>query len=241
MDLVIAREVMEAYYRYTPSVGTTYPHQQLVRITIDFPSWIDIIIHNDVFGLGMELAQFLRSLRVNLPMAHLYEVEADMANQLGLLLEIEKKKNFKLDIAIQQRRVRLKQWDQLFAILTPIYREFEAAGAQVHVEWTYDNDSVIYDQVHSLDDLVRKWHPDLKWKDEAITWLDRDDRMFRNICEHHKEWKHEDKEGYDHDFFFEEYFDEQQEAYDNMTGDDGVTRVDLDSWGGVNGDTWDGV
>jgi hypothetical protein len=169
VDLDMAREVMEAYYRCAPGIVDAFVTRT--------PQDIKALLFRDVFNLGLKSVEHIRKLTVYINGGYEDDVEPEtLKERLAQLFQIIRKKDFELEITSPQLRVRLRQWDELFSILGPFCKDFEATGAKVYLSWAQVEPSHFTHQVsRSVDDIFRQSYPGSNWKPDVIEWLKKQD------------------------------------------------------------------
>jgi hypothetical protein len=187
----MALESLEKFYHLASDAPET--------CHLQWPEQVRAFVHNDVFGLGLVPARFLRALTIRLDLEWLTTLitrtfdASRLEYFLAPLYDIAKKDGFKLCFQLRQHRIRLTQWEEAFRVLAPVCRVFETAGANVHVSWTYydltpygnDGDGFTF----SLDKFVQ--HPRSVWKSKAVSILNEHRQEFTN-----EEYNHEDDADY---------------------------------------------
>lgn len=159
-----AREVVEAWYWATRRITPCW--WKSVRV-----DEADLIINKDAFIVGLDPASVLRELDVVIDIDHPYPLSSETEERfLGGLLRIKQKCGFKLTIALKQRFVRLNPWRRIFNGLRPIVAVYEKEGADVRVDFVYDNHAL--KPRLELDVLPWLRNPDQDWKQEARAFLD---------------------------------------------------------------------
>jgi hypothetical protein len=184
----MASEILEMFYQLAPGVARA--------CHIEWPDQVRGVIQNDISGLGLLPAKFIRALSIRLDLEYLTihnTVRFDVSRLeyfLTPLYDIAKKDGFKLTFELLQHRIRLKQWEQAFHVLAPICRVFEAAGAEVRTSWTYCDQSSGNRFGFSLNKFVQ--YPRAVWKAEIISALNEHREKFSN-----EEYNFEDDKCYD--------------------------------------------
>lgn len=165
-----AREVVEAWY------------WAMRRITLSWWKSVRVdeaalIINNDAFLVNLDPASVLRELDVEIYIDHPYPLSFEMKERfLGGLLRIKQKCGFKLTIALKQRFIKLNRWCWVFNDLHPILAVYEKEGADVRVDFVYDNHAL--KPRLELDVLPWLRDPDQDWKEEARAFFD----SVRSLC-----------------------------------------------------------
>jgi hypothetical protein len=164
----VALEALETFYQLAPDVPDA-SH-------VEWPEQTRSIFLNDVFGLGLVPARFIRALSIRLDLEWLTTLitrRFDAANLeyfLAPLYHVAKKDGFKLRFELRQHRIRLKEWEEAFRVLAPIHQAFQTAGADVNVSWTYSGHWSKGECTFSLNKFVQ--FPRSVWKSEVISILD---------------------------------------------------------------------
>jgi hypothetical protein len=216
----VAREMVEAYYRIAPLQVHAFHALE--------PDDIERLVCDDVFGVGIDPAHCLRQMNITLDVDALTlppraQVDVEQINEpLTALLEIVKKKDFKLTIELAQRRIRLGLWEAYFKMLKPILEAFESAGAKVEIEWAYRSAESWHPPSvkRRLNDLIRDTLPG--WKEDMVQELS--DTV--GIDPFHMEFFFEDNDNYDPANFESEY--EDDDHTDDYFDDDDEEDVEFD-------------
>jgi hypothetical protein len=117
------------------------------------------------------------------------------------LFRIENKKDFKLRIQLEQKRIVLKTLAPFFDVLRPILSVFEEAGPDVAISWVHKYNSGESHILRPLNDLIR--HPRAGWRDDFVKSSKNEpiDSIYRG-------YQHEDEPGYEYDCSRDEPHDE---------------------------------
>jgi hypothetical protein len=191
VGLMIARELVEAWYRLAPGV--------LKPFNTHCPQDIQTLVDHDAFDIGLNPATVLRELDIGLDIDSFASSSGDFGidtqpiiNGLKHLLKIEMKNGFRLRIQLLQQRVRLNLWKQCFTMLKPTLQAFETESSNVSVTWGYHNEDFWRKPLatYDLTGIIRRY--DYDWKETATKWLDLQD----NILDEHREYRQEDDREY---------------------------------------------
>jgi hypothetical protein len=166
----MARKAMKAYYRCASGMVDAF--------AAHCPDSIENVLFLDVFKLGLKPVEYLRALTVQINGTCKDGVDdmklEEIKNNLAQLFQIVRKKDFKLEIILQQTHILLRQWNELFSILGPFSSEFEATGVKDHLSWAYVDQFFRTEKgLRSIDDVFRQWHPRLNCNPDIVAWLDR--------------------------------------------------------------------
>lgn len=188
----VALEVVEAYYRHVPS--------QIHAFDAMEPEDIISLVSEDVFHVGLDPATVLREMNITFDMDSLnrrFNEGVDVKpiyESLASLLKVSKKKDFKLNITLEQKRIRLNLWDAYFVMLKPILHAFEVEGAQVRILWSYSWTEAFISR--ELNDLIKDSSPG--WKADMVRSIDSEE----DIEHQHRHYLWENETSYDPDEFF---------------------------------------
>lgn len=172
----IGREILEALYKADPM-----PIQPFSAYN---PYDVERLMLNDIFGLYVEPAKMLRKMDIELDLHDLtfqtpkhgdvgFMEMNEIKECLHTLLEVEKKRKFKLSIKLKQRRVRLNDCPRWFDVLKPILEAFEKEGADVKIIWSYTGTEWAEHKVRKpLNNLIKSHPNNPDWKTTVIQELD---------------------------------------------------------------------
>ncbi|KAI0621662.1 hypothetical protein Ptr902_05836 [Pyrenophora tritici-repentis] len=175
----MVREVVECWYMVAKAHEKT-PHAHDLSEVSQF-------IHGDSFGVGIDPTQVLRCLHISFRLAELVppatEVEKCSTKQIKTvaeqqelitkpLLAIKNKRGFKLTISFAQTRIRLNLWQHVIDTFGEPVKAFLNEGGTVEASFEYQyfgevDRKAVYDFSGALED------PERDWKNEAKTWLDK--------------------------------------------------------------------
>ncbi|KAF2824239.1 hypothetical protein CC86DRAFT_457065 [Ophiobolus disseminans] len=216
----IALEVVEAWYKmsqqseYHPFVVTSVPN-------------IERLVTVDTFAVGLNPADVLRKFGLHVNIEELVDLPGrepvtdllKVRQGLALLSKIKNKNDFKLEITLGQRRIRLNLWPVVFDLIRPMVLEFEKNGAHVHIRWLYDGYTPC-EVDRELNDLVKE--APAGWKKDVMAWFEEND----DIHDRHRHYTDEDFSDYDpddwsdseasHDPDIEDWMDEEDEEMDGI-------------------------
>ncbi|EDU44326.1 hypothetical protein PtrSN002B_005840 [Pyrenophora tritici-repentis] len=179
VDHEMVREVVECWYMVAKAHEKT-PHAHDLSEVSQF-------IHGDSFGVGIDPTQVLRCLHISFRLAELVppatEVEKCSTKQIKTvaeqqelitkpLLAIKNKRGFKLTISFAQTRIRLNLWQHVIDTFGEPVKAFLNEGGTVEASFEYQyfgevDRKAVYDFSGALED------PERDWKNEAKTWLDK--------------------------------------------------------------------
>jgi len=150
MGPAIACEIVRALYDAF--------HFKNEALTIRRPEHIKAAVTKDVFHVGLDPGQHLRSLvvRVKLdrlrklrrrciwtdvcrhdPAEKVYIEKDDLLELLATLLYIKHKARFELRVVFFQRNIRVAVLEEALVVLEPVRRTFQRRGAVINVDWCY--------------------------------------------------------------------------------------------------------
>jgi len=150
MGPAIACEIVRALYDAFHSKGKV--------LTIRKPGHIKTAVTKDVFHVGLDPGQHLRSLVVRVKLDRLRKprptgcartevcrhdptekvyIKDDLQELLATLLYIKHKARFALWVAFFQRNIRVAVLEEALQVLGPVRRTFQRRGAIVNVHWHY--------------------------------------------------------------------------------------------------------
>jgi len=170
MGLEIAHEVMAKWYERLEHF-TSYPDVDGNGLV----DWIDIpllerLVCHDIWDVGLIPADVLRSLYVRLP-DNAIDDPAQAETLVKVLMSINKKKGFSLEIEMVQEEVKLNLWVPWIELLRPVVQACDREGGYLHFQWMHPNQE--YCEIEfKLADVLRGTSGSDKWRQEAREYLD---------------------------------------------------------------------
>ena len=182
MGLEIAHEVMAKWYERLEHF-TSYPDVDGNGLV----DWITIpllerLVCHDIWDVGLIPADVLRSLYVRLP-DNAIDDPAQAETLVKVLMSINKKKGFSLEIEFVQEEVKLNLWVPWIELLRPVLQAYEREGGHLHFKWGHPYNR--YDDIEfDLTEVLRDTSGSEQWRQDAREYLDSlDDYILKEYHE----------------------------------------------------------